>query len=165
MNLVLQIKGTKDDGTIQAIYPDRSSGKQTDKEIENTAVGWGKLKEKSASPINSPFTSIHLWSHGKKIEEVTVNRLPETSSLSAEMISRIKQLYQNCGRGAIFVDEGSNEEGEYTTLAWLEEVYYPVFNMDENLIGTLKTYDPVSQYVLVILPKDGSEAMVLINDF
>jgi hypothetical protein len=164
MKLVLQIKGTKDDGTIEAIYPDRSSGKQTDKEIENTAVGWGKLKEKSASPIDSPFTSIHLWSHGEKIEEVTVNRLPETSSLSADMTSRIKQLYQDGGRGAIFVDEGSNEEGEYTTLAWIEEVSYPEFNMDGNLIETLKAYNPDSQYVLVILPKDGSDAMISVND-
>jgi hypothetical protein len=165
MNLVLQIKGTRDDGTIQAIYPERIGGKQSDEEVENTAVGWGKLKKKAASPIDSPFTSIHLWSHGEKIEEVTVNRLPETSGLSAEMKARIKKLYQEGGRGAIFVNEDSSEAGDYTTLAWLEEVSYPQVGMDKDVIDVLKSYNPESQYVLVIMPKDGSDAMVSIDDF
>jgi hypothetical protein len=159
MTLTLQIKGTKKDGTIQNIYPERIDGEQSDQEIENVAVGWRKLKETFQQPCYSPFTSISFWMDGKQTETVQIIQVQEEAfhGVSLEMQFQIKDLYQSKGKGSIFMKEGS-ESGEYTTLTWLEEQARQDEAGDidpfESLIDALRLYDPTTQYILTIAPAD-----------
>lgn len=159
--MILQIKATTENGDVINIYPERDGDDQTDQEIIDVSVGWQKLKSELESGVVSLFENIQLFSHGELIEEYIIPTQPEPAKVSKEMQSRIKELYNDQGRGAIFCNLETIGSGHYTTLEWLikdaglHTASNEQFNDFKPMIETLYAYDPQTEYVLVIIPAEG----------
>jgi hypothetical protein len=159
--MILQIKATKANGDVINIYPDRDGDDQTDQEIINVSVGWKKLKSELESGLETLYKNILLFSHGELIEEYIIPTQPEPAKVSKAMQARIKELYNDQGRGAIFCTLETLGSGEYTTLPFflMEMAYNPVPETEtsvfKNIIQILMSYDPKTEYVLVIVPAEG----------
>lgn len=159
--MILQIKATKANGDVINVYPERDGDDQTDQELIDVSIGWQKLKSELESGVESSHKNILLFSHGELIEEYIIPTQPEPAKVSKEMQARIKQLYQECGRGAVFCNLETLGSGEYTTLkSIVSEMVInqvPETEIDgfKEIVDTLRAYDPKSEYVLVIIPAEG----------
>lgn len=159
--MILQIKATTENGEVINVYPERDGDDQTDDELINVSVGWQKLKSEFERGVESLYANIQLFSHGELIEEYIIPTQPEPAKVSKEMQARIKELYNDQGRGAIFCTLETLGSGEYTTLKFIVSEMVinqvPETEIDgfKEIVDTLRAYDPKSEYVLVIIPAEG----------
>lgn len=160
--MILQIKATKANGEVINVYPERDGDDQTDDEIQTTCVGWAKLQSELEGGMETDFILLTIYSHGEVLEQYKPPTQAEPAKVSKEMQARIKELYKECGRGAIFCNLETLGSGDYTTLKWLiqdlglKTASDEQFNDFKPIIENLYSYNPETEYVLVIVSAEGN---------